>query len=81
MSSGEADYVKANAPERDVWADAVTDLVAAKLAEATAFVRLKAAKSDRTDGTAARMAYIETNGSVDLAQARVDYLRAHLGRV
>lgn len=61
------------------WNNAVREMVDAKIAEATEFLRVKAAGKDRTDGTAARMAYVATGGAADIAQGRVDWLRARMG--
>ena len=61
------------------WYSSIDALVDAKMKEAEAFLRFKARK-DTTDGMAARMAYVETNGATDIAQAKVDYLRSRLGR-
>jgi hypothetical protein len=54
-------------------------LVAARLAYATAFIRYRIGKNI-TDGQAAHMAYIETKGAVDLAEARQYVARAVFGK-
>jgi len=66
------------APTWAEWHAAAVELVEARKKEAQAFVRFKAQK-DRTDGQAARMAYLETNGEADMAEAKITYLRGMLG--
>ena len=60
------------------WMSAVLALRDARLREAESFLRFRVRK-DSTDGQAARMAYVDTEGTVDVTLARVDYLRAQMG--
>lgn len=59
--------------------EVTADLIAARLAYAEAFLRFKTRKNI-TDGQAAHMAYVETKGAVDLAEARQTIIRWHLDR-
>lgn len=50
----------------------------ARVAEAEAFLRAKAAKKDVTDGTASRMATVETNDEVTLTEVLLAVALARL---
>jgi hypothetical protein len=59
--------------------EATADLIAARLAYAEAFLRFKT-RRNITDGQAAHMAYVETKGAVDAAEARQLVARWYLDR-
>jgi hypothetical protein len=59
-----------------VYASATGELVEARLAVAEAFLRIKLRHKGITDGQAERMAYVETKGATDLAEAR-QYIAKH----
>jgi hypothetical protein len=65
--------------ETDDYLLATETLVAMRLAYAEAFLRFKV-RRNITDGQAAHMAYVETKGAVDLAEARQYVARRNLDR-
>jgi hypothetical protein len=65
--------------ETDDYLFATEALVEAKVRYAEAFIRFRIGR-DRTDGQAAHMAYVETKGAVDLAEARQYVARRNLDR-